>query len=370
MLLFFSMHLGAQQHASGRLEMFVAKQHRFEAQRREHANVTVAAMQGWTDTGLLLLAGETLHCKSKGDLTFAGGRTAHPDGIPRGWRDMLRRFPVDTADVGTLVGRIGESEAAVPFVLGTATDVKARSSGRLFVRANMSSDELATGAYTLELRVSKAAASAMVSTENESLLQVSLAALDALPRRVTDERSHFGDALNFALLGTEQQVRSALADAGWFAVDADSDSAVLHGLLNTLQHKPYLEVPMSPLYLFGRVQDLSYARASALIVAKERHHLRCWKTELTVAGQPLWIGAATHDIGFERDERSGQLTHRIAPEIDLERDFLRDTLLESGAAASVAYYTPLDPVRAARTATGGAFQSDGRMVLLRLQHAD
>jgi hypothetical protein len=135
----------------------------------------------------------------------------------------------------------------------------------------------------------------------------------------------------------------------------------------TLEHKAYLEMPMSTLYLFGRPQDLSYARADPITVAAERHHLRVWKTDEVVNGQPLWVGSSTHDIGFEKDQRNGQVTHKIDPDIDKERDFIQQSFAAAGDLQSAAYVTPSNPLRTAKTATGGEFHSDGRIVVLDLK---
>ena len=124
---------------------------------------------------------------------------------------------------------------------------------------------------------------------------------------------------------------------------------------------------MSTLYLFGRSQDLSYARADPIKVAAERHHLRVWKSAETVNGRPLWVGSSTHDIGFERDERNNGVTHKIDPEIDKERDFLEQSFASAGNLEAAAYVTPSNPLTTARTATGGGFQSDGRIVVLTLK---
>ena len=357
----------------------------------------VDASADWTDTAIPVLAGDTLTFKATGQIALAG-HTLGPEGMLRGWRDMLRRFPVDTANAGALVARIGDSAAAVPFAIGTASTVTATQTGTLFLRVNSSAELPATGSFTVDLRVSPAASAATAQaparqgtrgndasrgngaaesmrsaahivpgTVSLPFAELTPATLDALPRRVADSSGEPGDAINFAMVGTEQQVRDAFAHSGWITVDTDTASAVVHGLLNTLEHKPYVEVPMSTLYLFNRSQDLSFARASAIAVAADRHHLRCWRTGETVGGVPLWVGAATHDIGFERDGRNGRITHRIAPEIDQERDFLRDSFQGSGSAAAVAYFTPVDPVREARTATGGSFTTDGRVLLLQLR---
>lgn len=343
------------------------------ATRRLAAKLNVNANAAdWTDTGLPVVGGDTLTFSARGQISL-GGHLLTPDGAVRGWRDMLRRFPVDAANAGALVGRIGDSAATVPFTVGTNSMMTAAQSGTLFLRTNTSSEAPATGNVRVEVSIAPATTRARDAGLLASLpamnvfAAMSPATLDALPPRVVDRDGNLGDPVNFALVGTEQQVRDAFRRAGWVQVDADASAALVHGLLNTLEHKPYVEVPMSTLYLFGRPQDLSFARASAITVATERHHLRCWNSGVTVNGAPLWIGAATHDIGLERDQRNGQITHRIAPEIDLERDFLRDTLLESGMAAAVAYFTPLHAVRSARTATGGSFSTDGRVLLIQLR---
>lgn len=63
-------------------------------------------------------------------------------------------------------------------------------------------------------------------------------------------------------------------------------------------------------------------------VVASRNPLRIWDTDFKVNGQTLWVGADTHDIGFERDQRNNALTHRIDPDIDLERQYVEKTYRE------------------------------------------
>jgi len=58
-------------------------------------------------------------------------------------------------------------------------------------------------------------------------------------------------------------------------------------------------------------------------VVASRHHCRIWKAAFTWNGQPVWIGAGTHDIGFEKDQRSGKVTHKIDPAVDGEPRFIQ-----------------------------------------------
>ncbi|HEY9136704.1 MAG TPA: LssY C-terminal domain-containing protein [Terriglobus sp.] len=335
--------------------------------RKQHTTITVDAAKGWLDTGIPLIAGDTLTLKANGSLALANGQSITADGKEHFWRDLLRQYPLPTAQTGALIGRIDDNEAAWPFNIGADATIPVRSNGNLFLRANLSEGMPATGSYKVSVTIAAAptATANALSANLSQVLQPSL--FDTLPRRDDDGRGNLGDAVNLALIGTDQQIQDAFTHSGWFTVDADRNTAILHGLLATLTKEPYREVPMSTLYLMGRPQDLSFARGDTLRVAAERHHLRLWKTTQTINGQPLWIGSATYDNGFARDSRNGEVTHSIAPQIDTERDFLRDSLTSAGAVASAAYVTPADPVREAKTATGASFQTDGRILVMLLQ---
>ena len=80
-----------------------------------------------------------------------------------------------------------------------------------------------------------------------------------------------------------------------------------------------------------------------LEVAAIRHHLRVWKTTETVGGEPFWVGSATHDNGFEKDQRNGGITHHIDANVDQERDFLEQSFAGAGVLAGAAYVMPSEP---------------------------
>ena len=191
--------------------------------------------------------------------------------------------------------------------------------------------------------------------------------VEGLPRRVNDEFQNQGDMVNFVLVGSEQQVKDALEAASWHIADTDNKEAVLKAVLETYQKKDYLAMPMSQLYLFGRKQDYGYELAQAYSVVASRHHFRIWKAPATWNGQTMWAGAGTHDIGFEKDQRNGKVTHKIDPAVDGERDNIGQTLQASGKVKSLYYYLPSDPVQGAKNATGGGYHSDGRVLVVVLQ---
>jgi hypothetical protein len=191
--------------------------------------------------------------------------------------------------------------------------------------------------------------------------------LDGLPRRVHDEYQNPGDMVNFVFIGPEKQVQSALEAANWHVADTNTKEAAVKAILQTYEKKDYLQMPMSKLMLFGRFQDYGYEQAEPIAMVASRHHFRIWKAPFTWDGQPVWVGAGTHDIGFEKDQRNGKVTHKIDPAVDGERDNIGASLQKAGKAKSLSYYLPPDPVQEANNATGGSYHSDGRILVVFLQ---
>jgi len=170
--------------------------------------------------------------------------------------------------------------------------------------------------------------------------------------------------VNILLVGTPEQVVQVFARAGWVRVDRSVQDAVVNAVIDSLEKKDYLTMPMSTLYLFDRPQDFGFAHAGPVRVAMSRNHLRVWKSSYVVDRRPLWCVAATHDIGFERDERNNKVTHKIDPAIDGEREYVNDTLSRTGLVVQRTHVIPADPLTEADTATGGSFHSDGRILVL------
>jgi len=49
-------------------------------------------------------------------------------------------------------------------------------------------------------------------------------------------------------------LKAAFKAASWVRVDRSKSEAVLHAVLSSTTKQSYVEMPMSELYLFGRVQ--------------------------------------------------------------------------------------------------------------------
>ena len=338
--------------------------------------IEVQGGQQWVDTKIDLVPGDRVSITATGSVQFQMQSANGPEGQTRAWMDLVRSLPVNSAGRGALVGRIGDANIAAPFLVGTSRDMQVRQAGRLFLGINQLANESPTGSFKVKVAVTPGEGGAKnLSPTDMALTPVEISTrftpefFQKLPRRVTDADGNPGDMVNFLILGAEDQVRLAFQSAGWVKVDASTKGAVMHGLLSSISKQAYVEMPMSSLNLFGRPQDYGFAHAEPLSVVATRHHLRIWKAPFEVGGQELWVGAGTHDIGFERDQRNNGVTHKIDPAIDGERDFIGESLKSTGMLTKTGYITPPDPLTEARTATGGSFHSDGRILVMMLANS-
>ena len=191
--------------------------------------------------------------------------------------------------------------------------------------------------------------------------------IDGLPRRVNDQFNNLGDMVNFVIVGSQKDVQAALEAATWHVADTSNENAVVNAIQRTYDKQDYLAMPMSTLFLFGRKQDFGYEMAEPIAMVASRHHFRIWKAPFTWKGQEVWVGAGTHDIGFAKDRRNGNVTHKIDPAVDGERDNIGISLQKANKAKMLSYYLPPNPVQDAKNATGDGYRSDGRLLVIFLQ---
>ncbi|HEV2113834.1 MAG TPA: LssY C-terminal domain-containing protein [Terriglobales bacterium] len=323
----------------------------------------------WTDTGIDLLPQDQVSIAGAGTPLSSNGQSSScdPQGQARSWWDLLHALPVNTSGRDALIGLVGDTATSVPFLVGSKFEQKVPQAGRLFLGVNEVQNISAPCTYKVSITIKPAAAAKTVASAQTSSPQLSADLLKQIPRRVSDSAGNPGDMVNFIIIGPEKSLQTAFASAGWVAVDRTKQAATVHAILSSLGKQSYVEMPMSELYLFNRPQDYAFARAEPLEVVASRHHLRIWRAPFAFNSQPVWVGAATHDIGFARDDRNGGVTHKIDPAIDLEREFVGKSLNATGAIGSLGRVSPSDPLLNANTATGEAFHSDGQILVMSLQ---
>ena len=340
--------------------------------KRLSKDFTLKGDSHWTDTNMDVQPGEHVLITASGKLRYFDAKEENgPEGLSRGFKDLLRVLPFNGSGRGALIGRIGDADTAQTFLIGAQRDVLAPVSGRLALGLNQTNTDTADGSYSVHVEVYSAEAGSsatprVVAQQVPSLPGIDNSLFTKIPRRIGDKDGNPGDMVNFLILGSEAGMQRVFTTAGWVKVDADVKNTVLHGILGSLSKEAYLTMPMSQLYLFGRPQDYGWAHAEPISVVASRNHLRVWKAPFTVNGETAWVGAATHDIGFERDQRNNGITHKIDPNIDAERDYVEKTLSSTGLVAQITHFLPDNPMKEAKTATGGTFHSNGQLLILKL----
>lgn len=330
--------------------------------------IEISGNQAWKDTGVDLQAGDLVRFEASGTLKFPDARAENgPDGLSRGWMDIIRALPVSDQGRGALVGRLGDSKAAQAFLIGAKRESRMAIGGRLFLGTNQPGNATADGSYQVSITLVERMSEKKETEYTGPLPQLTKEQWKQIPYRVTDPDGTEGDLVNFLIFGSEDQMKSALLSMGWVIVDKSIKDTILRGALGTFSKQAYVTIPMSPLTLFGRVQDYGFARSDPVMTVAERHHFRVWKAPFEAGGQEVWVGAGTHDVGFDKDQRNGKLTHKIDPNVDGEREFIGESLSHSGQVVKLVHYTRENPITEARTAHGQEFHSDGRVLLIHMK---
>jgi hypothetical protein len=342
-----------------------------ESSLQKSYKVLVDGTKEWVDTKIDVRGGTKLKITAEGTVTYPKkNKSFGPEGIKRGFADVIHEYAVPNGAHGELIGRLGSNGTLVPFEIGASTTYTAPVAERLFLGINQGMRDAAEaeGSFQVTVEVLEEGSVTDVGGPKETAIpEVTSQLIESLPRRVSDEQKNPGDMLNILIVGSEDEVVNVFTAGGWVKVDKGVGSTLKEGLLDTFEKKDYLTMPMSVLYLFDRPQDYGFAHAEPVRVVMSRNHLRVWKSPYEVKGRPLWCVAATHDIGFERDQRNNGLTHKIDPAIDGEREYVNETLSGTGLVKARAHVTPATPLTTAKTATGGEFHSDGRILVLMLK---
>jgi hypothetical protein len=186
--------------------------------------------------------------------------------------------------------------------------------------------------------------------------------LSRLPAQVTrPDRTPAKDLLHLAFAGTEDQVAAAFGAAGWSPADPRTAGSFARSYTAFATMTRYPTAPVSQLFYQGRPPALVFQKSFNSI--SKRHHIRIWKDE--EAARPMFVAAATHDVGISLRWRRLQAVHEIDPLIDRERTKIVNDLADAGCVAALEI---IERPGIARTRLEkGAVITDGRLYLVRLR---
>ena len=143
-----------------------------------------------------------------------------------------------------------------------------------------------------------------------------------------------GDPLNIVFVGTRPAIFTALIRRGWHTTEVNHMRSAMKTTRSFFFGSQYLYSPISPLYLYGRSQDMGLQKARNSI--SRRNHMRLWRAPYDFQGQEVYIGQISRDIGVKFQKRT-ITTHAIDPYVDHTRDSLADDLAYSQGLSAIAY---------------------------------
>jgi len=186
-------------------------------------------------------------------------------------------------------------------------------------------------------------------------------ALDSIPGITQTTVGIPADPVNVAVIGTKEQLVRCLLAAKWAPADALSLKSDVKIAADTVLGRPYEEAPVSSLYLFGRKEDLAFEKPVGNDPRK-RNHVRFWQAEQADAdGRPVWVGSASFDKGVGLSHTTGEVTHHIAADVDVERDRLVADLEGTGLLSESFTVPGFHKILEGRNGGGDPWRTDGAL---------
>ena len=179
-----------------------------------------------------------------------------------------------------------------------------------------------------------------------------------------------GDPINLAYLGTKKDLEKAMKNAGWIEADELNWRSTYNMIKASVLRRSYPNAPFSSLFLFGRKQTLGFQQ-EVDGSTKERHHVRFWKTPkgwyLPGGFKADYLGAATYDRAVGVSLYTFQITHKIEENIDIERDYVLETVLAYNSNASVDIVENFTAGYHTRNGGGDTIKTDGNLPFLTIK---
>ncbi|WP_107771488.1 LssY C-terminal domain-containing protein [Nocardioides sediminis] len=187
-------------------------------------------------------------------------------------------------------------------------------------------------------------------------------------RAITDV-GVLGDPINLALDGSEADIHAALSRAGWTRADELTIRSSWRIVVSSVLRRPYPEAPVSSLFLFGQRQAFAYQQ-EVDGNPSQRHHVRFWPVpdgwRLPGGFEVQWLAAATYDRAVGISLFTLQVTHRVDADVDIERDYVIDTVRYVVPEASLRVIEDYSSAFTTRNGGGDVVRTDGRLPILDL----
>ncbi len=188
------------------------------------------------------------------------------------------------------------------------------------------------------------------------------------PVQVMTKKKEFSDITNVMLIGSQEEILDAFNSASWVEADKINVKSGLTSFFKFMTDRGFETGPFS-----GKCFDANTCDGADLELQKsnntfaKRHHIRLWKLQQLYEGKEIWVGGATHDIGYGVAGKS--MIHIIDRRVDRERDKIRDDLMFTELPFAYSLIPrnqlPNDSNRVQAASMGGTtLITDGRMLVI------
>ncbi|MFZ0807141.1 MAG: hypothetical protein WAN03_13190, partial [Candidatus Sulfotelmatobacter sp.] len=102
--------------------------------------IEISGTKEWVDTNIDLRGGAKVRITATGQITYPADTsytgkmhtagTFGPDGLERGFADLLHQYAVTSAGHGALIGRVGSADYAQAFLVGASKEYEVPVAGR------------------------------------------------------------------------------------------------------------------------------------------------------------------------------------------------------------------------------------------------
>ena len=204
----------------------------------------------------------------------------------------------------------------------------------------------------------------IIVIENEDGLRQ---AIESLPCCTTNSKGRKnGDPINIILVGSFQDVGAALVRRNWHATEIIWSKAIWRTVKSFLINERYRYSPVSPLFVYGRQQDMAWQKARGNI--NRRNHIRLWLSPFRYNGKSVFIGQVSRDIGVKFTFKSATIsTHIIDPEVDEARRYFVEDMFYSQAVTKFGYVKGVGTIKKENPQLnlgGDPYYSDGLRAVL------
>ncbi len=171
------------------------------------------------------------------------------------------------------------------------------------------------------------------------------------------------EPLNFIIIAdSDEEIVADFKKSEWYLADPLNTQTLFQSFKTGVLNQPYPSAPMTPSFWNAKVHDLAFEKPTPENTIRKRHHTRIWRTNIETADHKLiYVGTVSLDSGIKWG-----ITHKIDPNIDMERELIFNDLGNSGSLEKSTKIKFVDPTIGQNSA-GDDFFTDGELYILTLR---